>query len=385
MLSFVDPRTLILVIGLVLLCRALVLLYVWLVQRKYPPARDWAIGTLACAFGGLLAGLRGLIPAWISVVMAHAFLIPGMMLIDCGIIRAAEVKPPWRTGLVISGLATAVIAWFFWVDPDYGSRIVVFTAAVVLFDLYTALVCLGNAQGSRVATFRILALLLLALSASNIWKTSHILTEGIESILSSSPANVQFYLVVTAYAMITTSLCVLLTAQKLQEELDSQARRDTLTKAFNRRAMNEFCEREWSRSTRHTYPLSFLMADIDHFKRFNDDYGHAVGDLALAAVSRTAEQALRPEDIWCRYGGEEFVALLPHTGGEQAKAVAERLRAALEEMTIEAPQGPIRLTVSIGVVERSMEHQDWNEAVEHADRALYKAKSSGRNCVVLGE
>ena len=103
------------------------------------------------------------------------------------------------------------------------------------------------------------------------------------------------------------------TSQRLQDEIEAQARRDALTDAYNRRAFTEFGDMEWSRSVRHDYPLSVLSVDIDHFKNFNDQYGHQTGDLALVQVSKAAHAALRSDDIWCRYGGEEFVALLPNT------------------------------------------------------------------------
>ena len=172
------------------------------------------------------------------------------------------------------------------------------------------------------------------------------------------------------------------TSQRLQDEIEAQARRDALTDAYNRRAFTEFGDMEWSRSVRHDYPLSVLSVDIDHFKNFNDQYGHQTGDLALVQVSKAAHAALRSDDIWCRYGGEEFVALLPNTTLDQAMAIAERLRLAVANTTIASPRGLLGVSVSIGVAELSVNHARLSEVLGASDAALYKAKAAGRNRVV---
>ncbi len=186
-----------------------------------------------------------------------------------------------------------------------------------------------------------------------------------------------------SFPMITV-LLTLHTSQRLQEEIHAQARHDTLTDAYNRRAFIEFADKEWSRSVRHDYPLSILSVDIDHFKRFNDQYGHQTGDVALVQVSKSAHAALRSNDIWCRYGGEEFIALLPNTTTDQALAVAERLRQAVESTLISSPRGSLRVSVSIGVAERSANHASLSEVLAISDAALYKAKAAGRNRVIAG-
>ena len=179
-----------------------------------------------------------------------------------------------------------------------------------------------------------------------------------------------------------TVLLTLHTSQRLQEEILAQARHDTLTDAYNRRAFTEFADKEWSRSMRHGSPFSILSVDIDHFKLFNDQHGHQTGDKALVEVSKSAQAALRANDIWCRYGGEEFIALLPDTTMDRALAVAERLRLSVERTTISSPRGALNVSVSIGVAERSSHHADLSAVLAISDAALYKAKAAGRNRVV---
>ena len=182
-----------------------------------------------------------------------------------------------------------------------------------------------------------------------------------------------------------TMLLALQTSQRLQEEINEQARRDVLTGAFNRRAFEEHATREWTLAERQGLPLSMLAVDIDHFKSINDRYGHQTGDATLTQVSCAAQTSLRASDIWCRYGGEEFVALLPNTTLEQAKAIAERLRAAVETAVITTSTGTISVTVSIGVAEGAPPQGHWTNVLAISDAALYEAKAKGRNQVVAGE
>ena len=136
---------------------------------------------------------------------------------------------------------------------------------------------------------------------------------------------------------------------------------------------------EWERALRLKQPLSMLILDVDHFKRFNDTYGHASGDEVLRAVGRTMQTLLRPSDLAARLGGEEFVLLLPETDMEGAKGVAERLRHSIEMISL--PQLG-RVTASMGGVTVVPEADtDMNAALEEADRMLYQAKEGGRNQV----
>lgn len=158
---------------------------------------------------------------------------------------------------------------------------------------------------------------------------------------------------------------------------------DSLTGAFNRRYFMDSASREFSSHLRHQTPLSVLVMDIDYFKKINDTYGHGVGDEAITVFVGTCLGVLRREDILGRMGGEEFAVLLPQTGLEGARAIAERLRRKVE--AIELPFGCERIgfTVSIGVSQAQPGDSLIEAALIRADRALYEAKAQGRNRVVL--
>lgn len=173
---------------------------------------------------------------------------------------------------------------------------------------------------------------------------------------------------------------------KRQEiELDTLARTDALTQLPNRREIMELLQTEIERSERSRHPVAIMMLDIDHFKTINDTWGHAAGDRVLKAIADTARASLRRIDSCGRIGGEEFLVLLPETDRTEAAAAAERLRAAIAGKPIENDGQSVRVSVSIGVAIR---HEEDSPAspdpfIQLADRALYMAKESGRNRVVM--
>jgi two-component system cell cycle response regulator len=158
--------------------------------------------------------------------------------------------------------------------------------------------------------------------------------------------------------------------------------RDGLTGLYNHRHSMELVAEEFDRSRRYGTALSVLMIDLDHFKRFNDEHGHLAGDTALRVVGRLLSGALRTVDHLGRYGGEEFVAILPHTDNEAARGTAERLRSIVEAHDFGPGPKLRRITASIGVATRpSSDAGSSVELLEEADRALYRAKEAGRNRV----
>lgn len=162
------------------------------------------------------------------------------------------------------------------------------------------------------------------------------------------------------------------------------ASHDFLTQALNRRSSDEVIKREFARSIRYRTPLSVIMMDLDHFKKINDDWGHQTGDVVLKEVADTVSKCLRHSDIFARYGGEEFVVILPQTDISKASFFAERIRKKIESSLFNIQEGPIKLTLSLGIASYPFtEVKDKNELVSLADSALYKAKENGRNCVYI--
>ena len=166
-------------------------------------------------------------------------------------------------------------------------------------------------------------------------------------------------------------------------ELQKLAIRDALTNVFNRRYFEQQLALEWRRLTRNPSPISLIMCDIDHFKIYNDSYGHQQGDECLSQVaSAIAACTRRPADFVCRYGGEEFTVILPHTHLEGAVKVAESINAKVQELNLEHANSPTSsiVTISLGVACMTPSRDSNAQClIQSADRALYKAKSNGRN------
>ena len=173
---------------------------------------------------------------------------------------------------------------------------------------------------------------------------------------------------------------------RLHETLKYQSVRDPLTRLFNRRHMEEGLERELHRATRKATPVAVLMIDIDHFKRFNDSYGHDAGDLVLQEFGSLVQTQIRGGDLACRYGGEEFLLIMGETDLESARQRAEALREQVRAMPVRY-RGQLlrRLTVSIGVAVFPAHASSGAQLISVADGALYRAKHEGRDRVVVAE
>ncbi len=172
---------------------------------------------------------------------------------------------------------------------------------------------------------------------------------------------------------------------QLFEKIQEMAILDTLTGVYNRRYFYEHAENEVVRSQRYDSALSLIMLDIDHFKLVNDRFGHLIGDQTLKMVADTCLSALRKADVLCRFGGEEFVVLLPETSQEDAVVAAERICQAIADKSLptDTDLGAVSVTVSIGVTHLKNKAESLKDLVNEADQALYEAKETGRNRVCV--
>jgi diguanylate cyclase (GGDEF)-like protein len=171
---------------------------------------------------------------------------------------------------------------------------------------------------------------------------------------------------------------------KLRDQLRDQSIRDALTGLFNRRYMLETCRREFSRAARAGDSISILSIDVDHFKKYNDNHGHDAGDTVLRAVGNCLENLFRNEDIPCRFGGEEFVVIMPGAGADAALLRAEQLRSKIEDIVVRYLEKNLpRITVSIGLAVFPDAGDNPQAVLKAADQALYRAKEKGRNRVEL--
>ena len=203
----------------------------------------------------------------------------------------------------------------------------------------------------------------------------------------------QFFLVSTAIITVASQIHrrrlerreydAQLAQQHLLAEVQTMATIDWLTNLYNRRHFFRLGEEEIARARRYEHPISVIMIDIDHFKSINDSHGHSVGDEVLCSIAKRILAGLRQSDIAGRYGGEEFAIVLPETDLPSAAGiVAERLRDTIAARPIETAEGPLHVTISVGVAGVDTTRENLLDALSHADSGLYAAKHAGRNRVI---
>ncbi len=200
---------------------------------------------------------------------------------------------------------------------------------------------------------------------------------GIESNRPGVYSQTELQLLKTIMANVTTAL----TKARMYTEMEKLATIDGLTQIANHRKFQDILTQELERSQRYNSPLTLLLLDIDHFKKFNDTYGHPVGDLVLQQVAKALQGSIRTTDYCARYGGEEFVVVLIQADEVQSRVLAERIRAAVENLQIPNDNQVLRVTVSIGSATCPNDAGTKQELIDNADKAMYFSKQGGRNRV----
>ena len=172
-------------------------------------------------------------------------------------------------------------------------------------------------------------------------------------------------------------------ATRYSEELEKKLNQDQLTGAFNRRAYDKRIENEMARFLRYGTCFSLLLIDVDKFKRINDNYGHSIGDRCLQEIIKRTLPLLRKNDMLARYGGDEFLVIMPETDKEGARKAAEKIRQTIEKIEFIYKKDKVKVTVSIGVTQAKPGDQKPQQVFERSDMAVYQAKEQGRNQVFV--
>ena len=185
--------------------------------------------------------------------------------------------------------------------------------------------------------------------------------------------------------VISQQVSIAIENARLYQQMHDLATHDALTGAYNRLYFNDKIQEEFNNAVERGHDLSFVMLDIDFFKKFNDTYGHLFGDLVLKTLSRYIMKTLRKEDMFARYGGEEFVIIMPYTSLEQAAEKAEEIREGVSKLMVTDRVVSASVTISLGVSSYPQISSRPQELVGMADDALYKAKACGRNRVIIAK
>jgi diguanylate cyclase (GGDEF)-like protein len=343
--------------------------------------RDWAMAVLLIGWASGLASMRDVLPDAVAIVAASAMLLLGQFLLVIGLQRYSGRKVYWRPTLDVIGAVLIVVTFLTYGTHNYQGRIFIMALAHVGFFAFGALLA-WQAEPKGFGSRFLAAFFLLGVGVA-VWRVATLSgTSGDADVMFDYDLIQQVYLGMFSLGVLGLSIgFILLANERLRVELEFMATRDPMTGVFNRRAFFSRAGVEWARSTRSQRPLAAITSDIDFFKKVNDTYGHHVGDLVIKDYAHRAAQMLRLPDILARFGGEEFVILLPDTGLVEARQVAERIR---HEIETHGDKALPRYTVSLGVAVaqgRSGDAADTEALIAQADAALYRAKQGGRNRV----
>jgi diguanylate cyclase (GGDEF)-like protein len=377
-----DTPTVAFITVLVVCLQGGILAALWVIHRGMRGVGLWAAGAQLIALGVLIAFLNSdRLPAGHTVV-ANLLMIAGMMVTWWGVDAFFGRRPAYRAGLIIVVLSALVIAYLVFTG---NSRIrIVFLLGS--FALLSAVRIFSLLREINPSTRFSQTLSAVALGAQGIYylalATAVYSLPPIDKPLNQVSMYGWLFLIPMLLSMMVVFSVVLLMNQTIAGRLQETARRDPLTDALTRRAVEEVAEAELARSRRHAQPLSLLLLDIDHFKLVNDQYGHAAGDAALSQFAAAVRRCLRREDFFGRLGGEEFCALLPNTAVTGATQLAERIRQSIANLAVDAGGNRLSLKVSIGVAALSDRARGWHDLVNQADHAMYAAKRQGRNRVI---
>lgn len=319
--------------------------------------------------------------------LANVCVVAGLLLMERGVRQfTGRAAPLWVYGLVLA--AVVMVAWFG-MAAQYAPMRVVFVSTVLAL---LCAACAWNiffyarhdlASGSSV----LLALPLVLGAVVFAVRAARALTSPdtvVAELGANSAINIGSSVVFLVTALVFHLSLVALMGARLTAELRRLSRVDALTELFNRRAIEEMLQDEARRALRSNRPFSVLMIDADHFKGINDRFGHAAGDEALRHLARVVRAQMRDIDRVGRFGGEEFVVLLPGTASSEALHAAERVRDALVRRSLTWQGEVVTLTVSVGVAAWRGPHDEVGALLKRADAALYRAKALGRDRFELG-
>lgn len=352
-------------------------------KRSYPLLRG--INTIAISFllgipGFFLLASWGVVPRVLTVVLGCCFVFASFIFLYRGILRFIGSRRTIALPVTFSCLSLGVLLYYSNIQENTGTRIVAISLTLAAVRGLIALELLRKSPSfTSPRTMRMFAAAMAFFAAATVQC-------GITSILNGAPGNAfeaksfsSMLLFLGLISVCVTGLFVLvLSSGELIARSRDESLKDSLSGAFNRRGIEAKLEAELLHVQRSRHRLSVALIDVDYFKSINDIQGHAAGDAALREVAEAISAHLRGRDYLGRYGGDEFLLILPNTPCSIALAVTERLNRAVTNLQLTTGT-PMPLTLSIGITE-AVPHDDAASVLARADKALYQAKSDGRNC-----
>lgn len=345
-------------------------------RREVAGVGHWAGGLLAMVGAGTLFVLRGVLPDAVALPGANVCLMWGIGLSMIGTRRFFGEPGGWAIFHAAWLLELAAILWWLLVEPNFPHRAAAFSFIVSVFYLDQLRLVWRHRVHHFTSWFFGVLLAVQCLNTLTRGVVALLMTPDRADLLRGSAVANVYLALANFMTLLLTVAFLMLATRKLQKILEQRSTHDPLTGVLNRRGFLQFFGRVRARQQRCDAPLSLMAIDLDHFKAINDQYGHAQGDQVLTHVASIIMRSVRHCDYVARFGGEEFVVLLPDTSLPHAQQLALRIQSLLRDC--QQPGVPA-CTVSIGLAGQQEAGESLDSLLARADAALYRAKANGRN------
>lgn len=346
------------------------------------------LGYIFIGIGHFLLGMRDVLNDFTTIVFANPILCLGAILIYRGLLDFLDIaaKLEYHVSLLLIPLFAGLLYYYKFQEPDINTRI-------ILFSLFYSIICFiptfsiwKHYKKHSSVQIHILFYMFLIMGFFHLFRALWTSFEDQHlNFMDAGLIHSMTVIVSELLVIMTAFITIWMASDKLQTKLSIMARTDSLTQLYNRRTFEENCDVEFSRASRINSPFSIIICDLDLFKNINDKHGHPMGDEVLKVFADTLRNNVRTHDVVARFGGEEFVILLPETGSNRSIVVAENIRKKAHSSFIRTQDGSnILFSASFGVSHFD-DDNDWMSVLKRADKALYAAKQNGRNRVVVFE
>ncbi|MEE4329746.1 MAG: GGDEF domain-containing protein [Wenzhouxiangella sp.] len=387
-LLMLDVRTVAFVSSVSGFLMGATLLGIYFAGMRTRAVRYWAAAGMSFGSGFLTGHLMQTldvpVPDWFAATSANALIGLGHGMILLGVQSYLGRRPMHL--LVGLGVASIILASALIpeVRESLRLRIILNSGWYILADVLAGMM-LWRAHVPLLRRYHLAAALPMLLFAAFLAARLGyaVISPALTSSFVEDPFQLAAFLLHLVFIFVVTMALTIILFREKEIEVMSVARKDPLTGLHNRLSLGEFSEQALAEALRSGEPLSVVLLDIDHFKRFNDDFGHQTGDAILKSVAERLAGVLRDSDAAFRLGGEEFIIVLPRATVAQATQVAERIRSSLADAANAVAADAVRLTASFGVVEWTAPDETWDGLIGRADTALYQAKHDGRDRVVV--
>jgi diguanylate cyclase (GGDEF)-like protein len=376
-----DVRTLIWVNIVVAFAISVLTYSFWSSQPTIRGLRGWSVGMALCGLGWLAVALRSMPPSPVMAIAPSALVVAGFSVVWLSIRRFNDTRISARRVVLPIAIFAAVftIAWLGGAGTQH--RLVLVSSFVAVLALLSGWELRKADLAEKLRGRSLTALAFFVLGATMVARAGLSLRSVLTSPELHDPTRGLALFIGTVCLVAITLGFLMMSNERLRDRYARLALTDELTELPNRRSFLEQGSRLGQRARKSGLPASLLMMDLDHFSSVNERFGHAGGDQALTEFANLLRRTVRPADLLCRYGGEEFCALLIGASLEEAARVAERIRATVAAHVIQVQGQKLTITVSIGVA--AISEKGLAATIQSADEALYVAKSQGRNKIAV--